>query len=197
MPRLPAAERRVALVDAAMLVFAAEGYQAATMDAVAAEAGVTKPVLYQHFPSKRELFLHLLSDVADRMRLVVVDAVSTAATPYEQVQFGFRAYFAFVSSHPDEFRLLFGEGVRIDETFAREVHQLEREIATVIADLITIEGASPAARMTLAHGIVGLAEATGRYWTLDADRLDLDTMTELVTELAWRGLRGRPEGFSD
>jgi AcrR family transcriptional regulator len=197
MPRLPAAERKAALVDAAIVVFAAEGYQASTMDAVAAEAGVTKPVLYQHFPSKHELFLHLLSDVADRMRSVVVEAVSAAATPYEQVQFGFRAYFDFVSSHPDQFRLLFGEGVRIDDTFSREVHQLEHEIAAVIAGLITIDGASPLARMTLAHGIVGLAEATGRYWALGADGLDLDTMTVLVTELAWRGLRGRREGVID
>ena len=197
MPRLPAAERKAALVDAAMVVFSAEGYQASTMDAVAAEAGVTKPVLYQHFPSKRELFLHLLSDVADRMRSVVVEAVSAATSPHQQVQFGFRAYFDFVSSYPDEFRLLFGEGVRSDDAFSREVRQLEREIAAVIAELITINGASPTARLTLAHGLVGLAEATGRHWTLDADQLDLDTMTELVTELAWRGLRGRPDGLND
>ncbi len=197
MPRLPAAQRKAALVDAAMAVFSAEGYQASTMDAVAAEAGVTKPVLYQHFPSKRELFLHLLSDVADRMRSVVVEALSDAASPHQQVQFGFRAYFDFVSSYPDQFRLLFGEGVRSDEAFSREVQQLERQIAAVIAELITIEGASPNARLTLAHGLVGLAEATGRHWALATDHLDLDTITELVTELAWRGLRGHPDGLND
>ena len=54
--RLPAAGRRAGLVEAALTVFSAEGFKVATMDAVAAEAGVTKPVLYQHFPSKRELF---------------------------------------------------------------------------------------------------------------------------------------------
>ena len=191
MPRLPAAERRAGLIDAAMAVFSAEGYQATTMDAVAAEAGVTKPVLYQHFSSKRDLFLHLLSEVADRMRTVVVEAVAQASTPREQVQFGFRAYFGFVAAHPDEFRLLFGEGVRTDEAFSHEVHQLEGEIAAVIAELITIDGASPPARLALAHGLVGLAEATGRHWTLDAGHMDLETVTELVTELAWRGLRGR------
>lgn len=197
MPRLPAAERKAALIDAAMAVFSADGYQASTMDTVAAEAGVTKPVLYQHFPSKRELFLHLLSDVADRMRSVVVDAVAEASTPYEQVQFGFRAYFGFVASHPDDFRLLFGEGVRSDDAFSGEVDQLEREIAGVIAELITIDGASPAARLALAHGLVGLAEATGRHWVLDAQPVDLETMTELVTEMAWRGLRGRPDSISE
>lgn len=197
MPRLPAAERKAALLDAAMTVFSAEGYQATTMDAVAAEAGVTKPVLYQHFPSKRELFHHLLSEVADRMRSAVVEAVAEATTPHQQVQFGFRAYFTFVATHPDQFRLLFGEGVRSDDTFSGEVHQVEREIAAVIAELITIDGASATARLALAHGLVGLAEATGRHWALDAEHVDLHTMTELVTELAWRGLRGRPEGLSD
>ena len=64
--RLPAAERRVQLLHAALSVFAQEGFQTATMESVATEAGVTKPVLYQHFSSKRELFLELLRDVGAR-----------------------------------------------------------------------------------------------------------------------------------
>lgn len=193
MARLPAAERKAALTDAALTVFAAVGYQAATMDTVAAHAGVTKPVLYQHFSSKHDLFLDLLESVANRMRAAVFEAVADTTSPRQQVERGFGAYFGFVSDHPDEFRLLFGEGVRSDPTFAAVVRSLEREIAAVIADLITIDGASPAARLALAHGLVGLAEATGRHWALDAEHVDLETMSELVSELAWRGLRGRPD----
>ena len=73
--RLPAAERRAGLVEAALTVFSAEGFKVATMDAVAAEAGVTKPVLYQHFPSKRELFHELIRNVARSLRSDVTDAV--------------------------------------------------------------------------------------------------------------------------
>ena len=196
MARLPAAERREALLEAALVVFSAEGYQASTMDAVAGEAGVTKPVLYQHFASKRDLFQHLLTEVAGRMRRAVVEAVAEAHSPRDQVRRGFGAYFAFVSAHPAEFRLLFGEGIRRDDTFAATVRELEQDIAGVIADLIEIDGASDEARLVLAHGLVGLAESTGRHWVSHPAASDLDTMIDLVTELAWRGLRGRPEADS-
>jgi len=190
--RLPAAERRAALLDAALHVFASEGYRATTMEAVASRAGVTKPVLYQHFSSKHELFQHLLEEVTARMRAAVVDAVAAAGSPHDQVRRGFGAYFGFVSDQPAEFRLLFGEGVRSDEDFSATVRALELDIAAVIADLIIIDGASDEARLVLAHGVVGLAEATGRHWVSDPDAGDLTTIVDLVTELAWRGLRGRP-----
>ena len=125
--RLPAAERRAGLVEAALTVFSAEGFKVATMDAVAAEAGVTKPVLYQHFPSKRELFHELIRDVARRLRSDVTDAIGAATSPHDMVRRGMRAVFTFVDERPEEFRLLYGEGVRSDEAFAVEVRGFEAE----------------------------------------------------------------------
>ena len=188
--RLPAAERRAQLVDAALALFAAEGFQSTTMDAVAAEAGVTKPVLYQHFPSKRELFLELLRDVGRRLSENVGAATAAAASPREMVENGFAAYFDFVSEHPDQFRLLFGEGVRIDAEFAVEVMQVERSIAEFIAGLITIEDLDTDERLVLAHGIVGLAEGTGRHWTAAGCPGDASVLASQVADLAWYGLRG-------
>ena len=188
--RLPAAERRAQLVDAALALFAAEGFQSTTMDAVAAEAGVTKPVLYQHFPSKRELFLELLRDVGRRLSENVGAATAAAASPREMVENGFAAYFDFVSEHPDQFRLLFGEGVRIDAEFAVEVMQVERSIAEFIAGLITIDDLHTDERLVLAHGIVGLAEGTGRHWTAAGCPGDASVLAGQVAYLAWYGLRG-------
>ena len=188
--RLPAAERRAQLVDAALALFAAEGFQSTTMDAVAAEAGVTKPVLYQHFPSKRELFLELLRDVGRRLSENVGAATAAAASPREMVENGFAAYFDFVSEHPDQFRLLFGEGVRIDAEFAVEVMQVERSIAEFIAGLITIEDLDTDERLVLAHGIVGLAEGTGRHWTAAGCPGEASVLASQVAYLAWYGLRG-------
>ena len=188
--RLPAAERRSQLLDAALALFAAEGFQAATMDAVAAEAGVTKPVLYQHFPSKRELFLELLRDVGRRLSENVGAANAAASSPREMVENGFAAYFDFVGEHPDQFRLLFGEGVRIDAEFAVEVMQVERSIAEFIAGLITIEDLGTDARLVLAHGIVGLAEGTGRHWTAAGCPGDASVLAGQVAYRAWYGLRG-------
>ncbi len=187
--RLPAAQRRAGLVEVALQIFGADGYQATTMDAVAAAAGVTKPVLYQHFSSKHDLFLELLGTVASRLTETVVDAVSAASSPFEQVQLGFRAYFQFVSDRPAEFHLLFGEGVRSDEAFAAQVQSVEAAIAGTISELIVIEGLTSAERLVLAHGVVGLAEATGRHWSREGNTSP-DIIATQITDLAWRGLRG-------
>lgn len=191
--RLPAAERRATLIDTAIAVFSSEGYRSTTMEAIAGQAGVTKPVLYQHFASKHELFQHLLDRVTATLRAAVIEAVAGAQTPRDRVRSGFGAYFRFVAEHPAEFRLLFGEGVRSDDSFAATVRALELELAGVIADLIALDDVSDEARLVLAHGLVGLAESTGRHWVSATDPTDLSTMVDLVTELAWRGLRGRPE----
>jgi len=175
-----------------MAIFAAEGFQKTTMDAVASGAGVTKPVLYQHFPSKRELFLELLHVVGRHLTDMVGQATADVTSPRRQVEQGFRAYFHFVGSRTDEFRILFGEGVRIDHEFSAEVEAVEGNIAVFIADLITTDGLSHEDRLVLAHGIVGMAERTAHHWVNNGRTGSPEALAERVADLAWSGLRGRP-----
>jgi AcrR family transcriptional regulator len=188
--RLPAARRREQLLEVALHVFAARGFHQTSMNDVADAAGVTKPVLYQHFSSKRALYLELLELVSLRLMAVIDEATSAAAGPREQVERGLRAYFHFVVDSPDEYQLMFGGGTRRDAEFALEAARLERSIAEVIADLITVEGLAEHERLLLAHGIVGLAEGATRLWLGDDLALDADEVTDRVADLAWRGLRG-------
>src|ERR1700712_1860970 len=111
---LPADERRQQLLSVACELFARTGFHATSMDDIAEAAGVTKPVLYQHFPSKRALYRELLDDVDRQLpeRLVVPPAAATSGR--ERVQEGFAAYFRFVAAHRASFRLLFGASVRND-----------------------------------------------------------------------------------
>ena len=76
-PRLPAAERRDQLLTAALAVFSRDGYHGTSMNDVAVAAGVTKPVLYQHFPSKQSLYVELLSDVGAQLDAAIVEGVRT------------------------------------------------------------------------------------------------------------------------
>ena len=188
--RLPAAVRRNQLIETAIDVFAANGYHDTTMDQVAARAGVTKPVLYQHFPSKHQLFLELLRDVGRRLQGVVTTATRQAKSPRDQVRFGFRAYFDFVEQQSAAFRLIFGDGVRADEEFASTVRGVEREMARIIAAMIDIEDLDEEGRLLLAHGILGLAEATGRHWSVSGRPGNAGDLSEQVADLAWSGLRG-------
>ena len=187
--RLPAARRRHQLLETALTVFAANGFHATSMDDVAEAAGVTKPVLYQHFRSKRALYLELLDDVGAQLRETIAKASAEADGPRRQVQAGCAAYFRFVLEHRSAYRLLFGSGARRDEEFADAVRKVEEGIAETVAGLIEAD-IDDEHRRLLAHGIVGLAEGTTRHWLNHDLDLDPDVLARRMAELAWAGLRG-------
>jgi len=189
VPRLPAARRRRQLLDVALEVFASSGFHQTSMEEVAEAAGVTKPVLYQHFGSKRELYLELLEDVGGQMMAAVAKAVASARNPHQQVEAGFGAYFRFVEAHESAFKLLFGGGARRDEEFADAVRRVETSVADEIAVLIEAD-VDPDHRRLLAHGLVGLAEATSRQWVANGRDVDTDVLVRRTAQLAWAGLRG-------
>jgi AcrR family transcriptional regulator len=187
--RLPAARRRRQLLDIALRVFAEHGYHPTTMEEIADAAGVTKPVLYQHFASKRHLYLELLDDVGGRMMDDIAKAVAAATGPREQVEAGFLAYFRFVDREANAFRLLFGSGTRRDEEFEQAVRRVEDSIAEAIAVLIEM-AIDPDHRRLLAHALVGMAEGMGRRWVAEGEAIDPAVLAQRVAELAWAGLRG-------
>ena len=196
--RLPAARRRRQFLDVAVDVFAERGFHATSMDEVAEAAGVTKPVLYQHFESKRELFVELLEDVGSHLVSAVTAAVSGAVGPRQRVEAGFEAYFEFVTQQTNAFRLLFGGGARRDEEFNDAVRRVEDVMAAAVAALIETD-ISDDHRELLGYGIVGLAEVSSRQWAssrrvdeLDGDEraVEATRLARRVSELAWAGLRG-------
>ena len=188
--RLPAAARRQQLLDTALATFARLGYHDASMNDIAEAAGVTKPVLYQHFGSKRELFLEVLGDVAAGMRRAVHTATSSAEGPRQQVQLGFAAWFRWVDEHRDGFNVLFSGEVRRDPEFAEEAATAQRQFVDGISELIVVEGLTEERQRLLAYGIVGLGEATCRRWLAREIDLDVEELAEQIADLAWSGLRG-------
>jgi AcrR family transcriptional regulator len=187
--RLPAEQRRTQLIAVAVEVFGERGFHATSMDEVAEAAGVTKPVLYQHFPSKRALYRELLDDVDAQLVARLVEATASAANGRERVQQGFAAYFRFVTENRAGFRLLFGASVRSDAEFSVVAERAIERIAELIADLVEID--APAGhRRVLAHAIVGMAEATSRRLTNDDAEDDPDRLAGWLAEMAWFGLRG-------
>src|SRR3954447_19573429 len=111
---MPADQRRQQLFDIARDRFARQGFHATSMDEIAEGAGVTKPVLYQHFPSKRALYVELLEDVGNQLLTQLASATDRATTGRQRVEEGFGAYFRFVDENRSAFRLLFGASVRND-----------------------------------------------------------------------------------
>ena len=186
--RLPAAERRQQLVDTALTLFAERGMHGTSMDDIAEAAGVTKPVLYQHFRSKRALFLELLDDVGKHLLRAITEATAVAESPRQQVEAGLTAYFQFVADHHASFVLLFGDGSRRDEEFADAVNRVEATIADFVAALIDA-GLDDEHRQLLAHAIVGMAENASRRWVATGASEPADVAARRVADLAWAGLR--------
>jgi AcrR family transcriptional regulator len=188
--RLPAAERRAQLLDVALRVFGERGFHDTSMNDIAEAAGVTKPVLYQHFGSKRALFLEVLREVGGRLRDAVGKATAAATTPHQQVERGFRAYFTWVADQRSGFDVLFAGETRRDGEFVAEALKVETDIADVIAELIVVEGLDEERRRLLAYAIVGLAETTSRHWLSNDVDLDAEQLAQQCADLAWAGLRG-------
>ena len=186
--RLPATARRQQILDVALDVFATSGFHGASIYDVAEAAGVTKPVLYQHFDSKRDLYKALLDEVGNRLLDSIAKATAGATDGKSQTELGFRAYFQWVSDDHAGFRLLFGSGTSNDDEFAAAVAKVTAEAATATAPLIAVD-ISESTRRTLAHALVGMAEGASRRLVELGDDFDPDQIATEVSTLAWAGLR--------
>jgi len=190
--RLPAEQRRNQLLEVAREVFSERGFHATSMDDVALAAGVTKPVLYQHFRNKRALFLELLEDVGRELLDELYAATHEVSTGRERVERGFAAYFRYVARQPSAFRLLFGASVRNDPEFAAVSERVVDAAAHAISPLIAIE-VDEEHRLVLANALVGMAEATSRrsFGGDDPDaKARADQLAQWIAEMAWFGLSG-------
>lgn len=187
--RLHASARREQLLDVALEVFARAGYHGASMNDVAEAAGVTKPVLYQHFESKRELYQALLDEVGARLLHAINSATAGTTDGRQQTERGFQAYFRWVAADHDAFRLLYGGGSRRDEEFNNAVRRVTAAASQSIAPLIAVD-IGDEHRLTVAHAIVGMAEGASRRLVERNESFDPDVIAQQLAELLWAGLRG-------
>lgn len=160
------------------------------MNDIADSAGVTKPVLYQHFISKRDLFIELLAQIGTDLRGTISKATANAGGPRQQIEQGFRAYFMFANEYTSAFTVLFGSGARRDPEFASFASAVEQSIADTISELIVVEGQPAENSLLLANSIVGMTEAATRHWLANERQPDVDTLAQQISQLAWSGMRG-------
>ncbi|MGH9028445.1 MAG: TetR/AcrR family transcriptional regulator [Acidimicrobiales bacterium] len=196
--RLPADRRREQLLDVSLKLFATSGFSATTMDEIAEAAGVTKPLLYQHFDSKRALYLELVDSVAESLLEGIEKAVAEAGGPRQQVEGGFAAYFQLVVTRADAFKLLFGSDVPNDPELSRAVRNVENMIAEAI-DVLIDAGLEEDHRRMLAYAVVGMAEAASRYFLeqngsghggkAETEAEQASRLASRLADLAWAGLR--------
>ncbi|MEY9840473.1 TetR/AcrR family transcriptional regulator [Streptacidiphilus sp. EB103A] len=191
--RLPRSARRNQLLGAAEEVFVAQGYHAAAMDDIAERAGVSKPVLYQHFPGKLELYLALLDKHCDALVEAIRGALEATTDNKLRVQATTEAYFAYVAEESGAFRLVFESDLTNEAPVRERVEAVTRATATLVSKVIAEDTDLPEEEaMLLAVGVCGLCQITARFWLAQGGTIPKDEAVRLVSSLSWRGLKGFP-----
>jgi AcrR family transcriptional regulator len=192
--RTPHGERRDQLLLVARKIFAERGFQPTTMDDIAKEAGFTKPILYQYFESKTELYREIVNQTAEKLLTSLRVAVGEVESPRAKIEVAFRVYFEMVVEETDAFRILFihsHEG----ETQG-DLRNVELGLVSFLEPLIAVR-IKPDHRRQLAAGVVGIAEGAATAWLIQQEGKGWPTPTPGVAErlaarsatLAWGGLR--------
>jgi AcrR family transcriptional regulator len=197
--RLPRAEREQQVLDIAHARFAAYGYAAATMEDVAADAGVTKPLLYAYFGNKERLYLACMERAGEAMVVTVTAAVGAADGPADALRRGLRAFFAFVDEDRDAWRVLFDETLPAGGEIAERVADYrERMLGFIAQTLLTRLPATRRARFAteieaISTALLGAAEALARWW-LRTGAIPAAEAAELLIATVEPGLEARAAG---
>ena len=190
---MPRTARRAQLLESALDVFVAQGYHAAAMDDIADRAGVSKPVLYQHFPGKLDLYLALLDTACDQVVEAVRRALSTTTDNKERVAATTEAFYSYVANPGGAFRLVFESDLTSEPAVRQRVDQVTLACADAIAEVIADDtGFSPEQSQLLAVALVGMSQVSARFWLSADGKTPQAQATELISTLAWRGIRGFP-----
>jgi AcrR family transcriptional regulator len=192
-PRLPRPARRVQLLGAARDVFVAQGYHAAAMDEIAERAGVSKPVLYQHFPGKLELYCALLDESAEELIRIMSEALSSTTENRQRVPATFKAFYDFVAGAGETFRLVFESDLSNEPAVRGRLDKVISDCAAMVAQFIREDaGVSNSEAHLLGMALVGMAQVSARYWLSTGQEIPKDAAEQLIARLAWRGISDWP-----
>jgi AcrR family transcriptional regulator len=191
--RLPRPARRLQLLGAARDVFVAQGYHAAAMDEIAERAGVSKPVLYQHFPGKLDLYLALLDESADELTGIMSEALSSTTDNRQRVPATFKAFYDFVAGAGEAFRLVFESDLSNEPAVRQRLEKAMSDCADMVSQFIREDaGVSDEEAHLLGMALVGMAQVSARYWLGTDQAIPKDAAEQLIARLAWRGISGWP-----
>ena len=190
---MPRTARRAQLLESALEVFVAQGYHAAAMDDIAERAGVSKPVLYQHFPGKLELYLALLDQSCDTIIDATRVALESTDDNKQRVAATMQVFYDYVANAQGAFRLVFESDLTNEPAVRERVERVTTECSAKIAEVISEDTGLPDEQSRLlAVSLVGMAQVSARYWLADQGGIGQQDAAMLVSGLAWRGIRGFP-----
>ncbi|MFE5287712.1 TetR/AcrR family transcriptional regulator [Nocardia sp. NPDC056611] len=188
--RLPRAVREQQMLDAAVEVFSRKGYHDTSMDAIAAEAKISKPMLYLYYGSKDELFRACILRESARFIEAVAVAGNPKLTPHEQLRAGLEAFLAYVDQNRLSWQVLYRQALG-QQPFATEIANSRDRIIELTAKLLesSAKYAEPGTNFEVVSvAVIGAGEAIADR--VASGQIDMDVAVNLLDDLAWRGLSG-------
>lgn len=185
-------------MEAAQSVFVESGYHATAMDEIAERAQVSKPVLYQHFPGKLDLYLALLDTHTNELPDLVQKALDSTTENSERVAAAVEAFFDFVGRKDAAFRMVFESDLVHEPEVARRVLRMSDKCADSIAAVVREDTGLPAEECKLIGvALVGMSQIVARYWIASGSQIPREEASRVVSTLGWRGLTGFPKQEGD
>jgi AcrR family transcriptional regulator len=195
--RLPREVRERQILDAAVRVFSERGYHNASMDEISDVAGVSKPMIYAYLGSKEDLFAACIHRESAQLLAAVAAGVPIEAPADTQLWHGLGAFFEYVGSHRESWRVLHRQSISQGGPFSDELLAMRKQaislVDTLLVRVATKEGLDDNATESLAAALVGAAESLADWW-MDNPDVPSRVVASRLMNLAWIGFGGLVEG---
>jgi AcrR family transcriptional regulator len=192
-PRLAASARRAQLVDVGRRVFAERGYEATSVEEIAERAGISKPIVYEHFGGKEGLYAVIVDREVEHIVSGIVEAISSGS-PRERLEQAALAFLTYVKDRPGGFAVLLRDAPpskRSGEMPAL-MHDLADRVGAIFTDQFRKAGYDAKTAPIYAHALVGMVAFVGQWWTESRKAPPVETVASHIAALAWMGLRHLP-----
>jgi AcrR family transcriptional regulator len=188
--RLSAGERRTQLVEIGRTVFAERGYDAASVEEIAERAGISKPIVYEHFGGKEGLYAVVVDREMEGVIAKITDAISDG-TPRERVEGAALAFLTYVKENPDGFAVL-SRDAPANVGMASLLAEVGLRVGDVLTNLFKQTGYDPKYAPIYAQALIGMVTFVGQWWT-EEQSVSVEEAASHISALAWMGLRHLPK----
>jgi len=190
--RLTAAARRAQLIEIGRTVFAERGYEATSVEEIAARAKVSKPILYDHFGGKEGLYAVVVDREVEFILSNIAVAVNSGA-PRARVEQAALAYLTYVKEHPEGFTILLRDSPNRIGQMPALMYDLADRVSDIFKDEFNKAGYDTKSAPIYAHALVGMVAFVGQWWTDSRKPPPVETVASHIAALAWAGLRHLPK----
>jgi len=190
--RLTAAARRAQLIEVGRAVFAENGFEATSVEEIAARAKISKPILYSHFGGKEGLYAVVVDREIERILERIAEAVSSGP-PRVRLEQAALAYLTYVQEHPEGFAVLLRDAPKQNSEMPALMYDLADRISDVFTEQFGNAGYDTKIAPIYAHALVGMVAFVGQWWTESHKPPPVEAVASHIGALVWMGLRHLPK----